>query len=540
MGQNDNTEKKIPDVYASLLATLSGGRDDERTARQIAMELGSFGKEGAEFIARRLKTAGEEELRSLLPVVRHMEHPEIGEGLTEVVVNRVLPLDLKRDYFEVMAELGHSVEGKFLSLLQEADELYLQVSAQLRAGEEGLERSRALAGDFLALPPVLRFSFVQELFTDEVPGTGGFLAALAGKDGALDDFLADQLREHEAADGIAALQIIADSSPDKEAARKARKALYVMKEKGVVESGAPVEVETAAARPAAREETRSEEGGEEAFVTPFDSFGTRIVLVAIPTLGGMLVCQGTVDELRGLMRFSAAETPRKRYRDFLKELREQVKNQGLSTLVKIDGEHARWLLQEAYRITQSRGALIPESYKALRYRLKPGDGYDPARAWSRVGEVTEADRRGLAGREDELFAILEVAMWMIERDLLLPFTRRYMEQADSPLVLEEHQRRARIHEIAGVFAGEYFDGPRLERMIVRARETAYLVLQMGRRAEALRLATLAATLPEHRADKPHPFLASFMLRSIIGTLQAFAREEEERRGREEGRIITPR
>jgi hypothetical protein len=524
MGQNDNTEKKIPDVYASLLATLSGGRDDERAARQAAMELGSFGKEGADFIARRLKTAGEEELRSLLPVVRHLEHPEIGEGLTEVVVNRVLPLDLKRDYFEVMAELGHAIEGKFLSLLQEADELYLQISAHLRAGEEGVERSRALTEDFLALPAVLQFSFVQELFTDEVPGTGGFLAALAGRDGALDDFLADQLRENEAADGIAALQIIADSSPDKEAARKARKALYVMKEKGVVESGAPAAVETPAVRPATREEARSDEGGEEAFVTPFDSFGTRIVLVAMPTLGGMLVCQGTVDELRGLMRFSAAETPRKRYRDFLKELREQVKNQGLSTLVRIDGEHARWLLQEAYRITQGRGALIPESYKALRYRLKPADGYDPARA----------------GREDELFAILEVAMWMIERDQLLPFTRRYMEQADSPLVLEEHQRRARIHEIAGVFAGEYFDGPRLERMIMRAQETAYLVFQMGRRAEALRLATLAASLPEHRADKPHPFLASFMLRSIIGTLQAFAREEEERRGREEGRIITPR
>lgn len=540
MGQKNNTDKSFAEIYNAILAARSEERADERADRQAAAELGSHGKEAFEYIVRRLKTAPADELRSLLSIVRHMDHPDIGEGLTEVVVNRVLPLDLKRDYFEVMAELGHSVDGAFLSQLQEADELYLQISAHLRAGAEGLERAKALVGDFLALPPVLRFSFVQELFADEVPCAAAFLAALAGRDGALDDFFSDLLRENASAEGIVALQIIADGSPDKEAARKARKALYVMKEKGVLETPAPAAVTPAEERMAPREEPRAEEGGEEAFVTPFDSFGTRIVLVAIPTLGGMLVCQGTVDELRGLVRFSAAETPRKRYREFLKELRDQVKNQGLSSLVKIDGEHARWLLQEAYRLTQGRGALVPESYKALRFRLKPGEQYDPVRAWNRVGSVTETDHRALDGREDELFAILEVAMWMVEREQLLPFTRRYMEQAESPLVLEEHQRRARIHEIAGTFAAEYFDGPRLARLINRARETAYLVFQSGRRAEALRLATLAESLREHHADKPHPFLASFMLRSIIGTLQAFAREEEERRAREEGRIITPR
>ncbi len=163
MSQNSD-KKKIAETYAELVTSFSLEELNEERASNAASELGYFGLESNQFIERKLKTAEPAELRTLLKIVQHLNHPEIGEGLAAVVVERIVPLDLKVEFFEVMANLGYSIDNDFLHQMQEAEELYYQVGSYLnRSAEEHAHLKGQLLEQFSSLNQTLKLSFVQQL-----------------------------------------------------------------------------------------------------------------------------------------------------------------------------------------------------------------------------------------------------------------------------------------------------------------------------------------------------------------------------------------
>ena len=529
MAKDKKKSGGVAAAYAEWKKRLGAGEANSEEVRQAAQELHRFGLDADQFIIHKLGTAESDELRLVINLARHFDSPEIGDGLREVIAGRTVPLALKLECFETMTELGHSLERELLEKLHEAEQLYHQLGSYLsQEGEEGVTRSISLAEDFVALPESLRLSFLQQACGEWGARTLPFATQLAGMSDDLDELLVDLVEENESVEAVALLTRLAENG-GKETVKKARKALYKLRQKGVVSAAE-------AGEDHAGEETVQAEG-EQAFVSNIDSFGARMLLLAIPTLHDVLVCQGTVSEEYGLLRFSSGEMQRKQYRGFIKEVREQVESDTHSSIVQIEPNHCRWLFEQAYLRCQQKGSLVPERYKGLRYRLKPPEGFDPSAELRRRIEPSEDEISRAEAHMEDIFSIPEVGIWMIERESLLPYVRRYIEMAESKLVLNEQQRQARLEDALTDFSAEYFggEGGRLPLMVRRLEETALLLSLRGKPEQARLIAALAASVAGSSFLQPHSFLRNFMLRSVAGTIHAL-RDEEQRRS---GRIIRP-
>jgi hypothetical protein len=519
MSKNDG-KKKIADTYAELVTAIPLEQLDEEKATLAAREMNHFGLECNLFIDRKLKTAEPAELRSLLKVVQHLDHPEIGEGLASVVVDRVVPLDLKVEFFEVMAQLGESVDSEFLQQMQEADELYFQVSSYVNRNDAALAQKSSLVDQFRSLTKTLKLSFLDQINTELGEKALSFLLMVAEADDETAMMLIDLIAKYETEESARILLQIAKSSSNKEAVKKAKKAAYVLKEKGIEIDDVPEPEEVIV-----RDE---KEEGEEAYATSFDSFGSRLLVLAQPALNRFLVCKASVDEKKGLLHFSATEMPRKALRDFLREMRDQIREQGVHTVAEIDAVHCRYLIQQAHDVNVANSTLIPEAYKRIKYRIKADENYDPQAFYTAQVPVTDDDLLRLRNIEEKLFAIQEISLWMVERDKLMVYTQRYMQMAETDIVLEEPAPKARLDEIVDGFADEYFDAEKVEKVQKRLLEMAYLLKMRGKKDEATQAAAMSKSLQDETTWKGNAFLRTFMLRSIIGTIQALMAEERQK------------
>lgn len=518
----------IAAIYSGWKKNLAGSESGE-DYRKAAAELQKFGSEGERYIRQKLEEARSEELRFLLKIAEFVDSPEIAEGLRYVIQNGTVPLALKSECFELMAKEGGSLDSIFLKQLQEAEELYFQISSLLsKEDDESLERALSLTGDFLDMPGALKVSFLLGLYEEWGVRAVPFFSSVSERDDEFDALTVELVGDEENPQVLDFLSRVAEKSENKEAVKQARRALYRLQQKGV---SPEKKVEAPSEKLQASE-------GEQAYATNIDTFGTRLLLLAMPGLRETLVCQGTTDESRGLVRFSASDMSRKAFREFFKELRGQVRQSEASSLVGLEPTHCRWLFEEAYQRSVEAGTLIPESYKSLRYRLKPPDGYDPSEFINSKFPVGEDDIRSVSAKLEEIFSIPEVTMWLAEKEALLPYASRYVEMAESKLVLDDQQRRHRLQDAISDFAAEYFDKRRLHAMVRRLEETAYLVSEQGRADEAGLLAALARDVAGSSFLQPHKFLISLMLRSVAGTIQALNQEEEARRSGG-GRIIRP-
>ena len=515
---DDNT--RIAKTYSELVTDINLESLDQKKATEAANRLNQYGLECNEYISRKLKTADVQELKKLLKVVRHFDHPEIEDGLTEVVVNRIIPLDLKVDYFKLMADLGFSLDSDFLNQLQEADELYLQLGSQLKTNnQDAKKRALALAEDFHSLPLNLKLSLVVVLVEEWRARAIPFLIHILGNDKRLDLQIIDVLVDHPGDASLTALDELVKSKPEKELLKKAKRAVYILKEKGYELAREEVEEVSIV-----RDEN---EDSEQCYTTTFDSFGSRLVLFASSTLSRVTVCKGSISDVTGILRFSVAEMHRKDFKDYLKALKEQVKTQGVSTLIKVEPAYCKWLLNSSYEKNLKKGTLIPESFKSFKYKLsQPEDFRYEDFLKSRV-TPTEEDLVAIKQNPESLFAIQEISVWMVEKELLLSYTQRYVEAAESELFVDEQQKRNHLDGIVGDFSAEYFNELRLSQLSSRLEETAYLLHSKSQQADARKLLALAEDLSNCKDLKTNQFLKTFMLRSMVGTIQAFSNQNPE-------------
>ena len=532
MSKKKKKNNGVAAAYAQWRKSLGDREVSPDEAKEAAQKIREFGLEAYQLIIDKLKSAPPEELCQILAVAAQLDNPEIEEGLLEVIEKRAVPLAMKLKCFEVMTDLGFSLESGLLQQLQEVEEIYYQLGTHLgKGGEEAVEHSLSLADDLMAMPLGLKLSFLRQVRDEWGENAIPFASALACGDPEVDQLVLEIIGAAESPEAIEALNHIAENGT-KEAAKTARKALYKLRQKGLVTIAEGTD----------EPETPWTEAGEQAFASNIDTFGSRLLLLTVPGLREILVCQGSVEEDRGLLRFSAAEMQRKACRTFLKELRGQIESDRYSSLVEIDPCHCRWLLEQAYLRARKTGTLIPESYKSLRYRLKAPEQYDPGVFIRKLVDVSEDDIRRVTARLEEIFSVPEVAIWMIDKEALIPFARRYVEMAESKLVINGQQRQARLDDALTDFTAEYFseENGRLGLMARRLEETGYLLSLQGKTKEARILAALAIDVSGSSFLKPHEFLRQFMLRSIVGTLHALQEEQKKaQHGGSDHRIVKP-
>lgn len=366
----------------------------------------------------------------------------------------------------------------------------------------------------------------QELLQKGNDQTFLLLEAICGKDERIDLALAESIGLWFSPRSADLLHRLSAATPSKAVAKSIRKSIFRLRSRGIeteeISDRAPAVYHPP--QPAA----------SEGFLTPIDSGGHRVVLLARPQIPqGMVAFSAAISDREGIVDFSGFETSRRNFHEYLEIFREQYPGE----VVEAHPDYCSGLIMEAAEIGQKKGT--SPSPEFLKWRPLMGSSPSPPLRPLIYGCLEEEDiksRPELLARSASLFQLSPFDTWFLEQEESKKYLALLKEASASRLVLAPHQKEGRLIEIYQQAVHDLFDGPR--RLLYRRRleEMAYILWKKGQENET-RVALAAAVGMEKESGilAPHPFLMELVKRSLSSLVE----EEKEEKEQEPGLIIKP-
>ncbi|GEJ59429.1 hypothetical protein [Anaeromyxobacter diazotrophicus] len=286
-----------------------------------------------------------------------------------------------------------------------------------RAARLALGLGKAKPEEILSLPPPLALALLRA-------------AATAGR-----------------ADVLAA----AAAHPHKDLAKEGKRALYVLKMRGVAVPEAP--------RPAAPPPAPAVEPPVPCFASTVDGHGERAVWIGRAVPGkGIEVGQAVLSDEKGLVELHLALLGRKEYRQFAKDIVERGRSMGVA---ETEREQAKGLVAAARRLNDPVAHPPPPGADAWLARLGPAElPPDPAERFPALPEEEERAAVEASGRLHELPLLRG---WLADEEALRSLARKLDEIAVSALYLDERQRADAAASALAEAVAALFDPPRRAR-----------------------------------------------------------------------------
>jgi hypothetical protein len=300
-----------------------------------------------------------------------------------------------------------------------------------------------------------------------------------------------------------------------------QKSLYRLKQKGIsVEDTGEKERRTPAIRPLPT-------GHPEGFVSGIDYRGNRFVILVIPRIPrGLHAIQALVSDTEGFMDFHRDEVTRKAFQTFLGNLRERV----TLPIVEIPPAYGRFLLEEAYALTEKREKTPPQDYLLAKKAISDiGNGIQHPLIYRLLDQdEIKGNDRFLADSKD-LLAKEDGINWMLEPEQVEPYAKAVKEAEQSQIALNPTQKEEWLQGIYRRALGELFPAERRFLYKRRLEEMAYVLLKLDRNDEAKRCLAAALDLEKEISSiRPNPFLLQLVILSIYRvTAEKYGKAEEE-------------
>ncbi len=355
-----------------------------------------------------------------------------------------------------------------------------------------------------------------------------FLEALAGSDDALDIAMARGFAHTGSPWAVEFLTRWAENSPSKNTRKEIRKSLFRMKSKGI-----PVPDRDDSSPGIFRPPQTTPAQG---FASAVDAGGSRMVWIGRPQLPqGMVVFSSAIRDTAGILDFTAFESTRKKFQEFMEETRRDF----LWDVVEADPDYCAALIQEAHETQIKLGEKPNSEFLKMRGLLEPIPSLPVRPLIYRYLEEEEIKGRSdLLNRSPSLFETPPFHLWYLEKEDIAKCLSLLEEASQSRIILAPHQQEGRFFEIYRQTVKELFDGKR--RLLFRRRleETAYILWKKGNE-DAARI-SVAAGLELTKEDKffsPHPFLTELVKRTVWAIQAENQREKDG--GTTGGLIIKP-
>ncbi len=377
------------------------------------------------------------------------------------------------------------------------------------------------------LPPEEQEIFFLALFKKENVNLLALLETLQGQEEKLDEVLASAVGFWNSPQAAALLRRMAAATPSKGVAKAIRRSIFRIKSMGM-----PVEEMADGSKPFFQPPRL---GSAEGFLSPIDSIGSRMILLFVPQIPQGLIATNTlINDLEGIVDFSAFEASRKQAHEYL----EALQKESPFKLLAADSKYCLGLIMEAHEIGQKKGRTpLPEFLK-----VRPLMGTPPPLPlqpiiYQSINEEEAKSRPDLLDRSGSLFQASSFESWVLSDEEMGKYLRLVKEASASRLVLSPYQKEARLQDLYRQAVQELFDEPKRRLYRRRLEEMAYCLLQEGKDPEA-RLSLTAAVGLEKESGllTPHPFLLELVKRSLEALM---AREEEEEKKKESELIIRP-
>jgi len=289
----------------------------------------------------------------------------------------------------------------------------------------------------------------------------------------------------------ARLQRLGDS-PDKALAKRARKALHLLRTRGV-----------AAPKPEKREfrpQGPYAPAEELSLASMIDGRGERIVWLVRAVDKGFDVFEAQLSDTRGILGFTTANAPRKDWRAHATRV---VADERMA-VARVSERHARHLIEEGYKQTLAAGRVPPEEFARARLGLGHYEPEERHPAFEVAPPLPIAEARN---RLASLHALPELRTWIPPEESLPALDLEIGNIVTSKLIVDPAQRREQLAAAVEKVATAALTPDYRKLIAARLYETALLLAARGKSDEA-RLATTAAalTLDESVGAADNPFV----------------------------------
>jgi hypothetical protein len=291
------------------------------------------------------------------------------------------------------------------------------------------------------------------------------------------------------------------TSPDREVAKAARRALYRLRSAGVA-------VTEQARPPEAAPPAQPGSGAESlpGFASLPDGTGQRALLLAQPVRGGVEVVEALVSDELGLLSLSRAEMARGAWRKL-------ARRPEMGRLLPLSFEEGRALLAEAVRSNlAARTPFPPDSDVALRHL-----GVEAATEELSPLPSPEDGDAALAVESGALHREPELAAWLPPESELKRLALRVDEVRTSPLALRPEQQAEALRERIRGQAEEFFDPPR-RRLYARRLWTVAPALERRGAEHAAQVARATARRMFHGAPGLFPPFAEQLFGKVLALM----------------------
>ena len=248
---------------------------------------------------------------------------------------------------------------------------------------------------------------------------------------------------------VEALKGLEARAGHKEVRREIRRSLFKLAQAGL---GA-VESEASQGEPTGTTFSLAPE--IEGYLSSVTGAGSRMVILARPQLGGLMVLQAAVNDRRGLERLGGTVIRRKELRQMMEEMKAQV---GVS-ITPVPWEYADWLLHDAYQKVRDTPGEGVADYPVLRSRLATAKPAERAHPVFDAMNVEGIEATSLSEVSDKLLEEPELHTWFVEKELMEPYLQRLDETEQSRIVLNPMQKEERFRgvlreAVQGLFLGD--------------------------------------------------------------------------------------
>jgi hypothetical protein len=323
------------------------------------------------------------------------------------------------------------------------------------------------------------------------------------------------------------LQRMFEVTRDKKARRMIKRALYRLKNRGIVVEEVSSDKDRSIFRPLPGE-------ANEGFGSGIDFLGYRVLWLILPHPGrGLGVMHGVVSDREGIVDFSQEEMGRKGFRTFFKE----VKEKNPFPIVEIEPSYVACLFAQAYQLNLEKKGTSPQAYlqaKSEIERIKKDYAKPLIYSYLRAEDVAGDDR--LLRKGADLLKADVFSSWRIEEEQIRPYADEVREAEESKIVLHPGQKEVRFQGIYQKALTELFSGGKRFLYQRRLEEMAYVFFKLGKEEEAKISLSVAMDLAKPlNPIQPSPFLFQLVMKSIFGLLT----EANEKKSKEVSLIVKP-
>ena len=319
---------------------------------------------------------------------------------------------------------------------------------------------------------------------------------------------------------VSLLSAIGEAFGEKSVQKEIKRAFFRLKQKGIPIPEA--EQPEKALSPLKRTETAE----PDVYVGPVDGSGSRVLFVALPRVPkGYDIGMGVISDVEGLLEFVSGTYSKKQMKE--------VKSMFLSSvdpLVETSLSHAATILEGIHDREGLGRADAANNYLQIRpLILEKASLLERPRIYDLIPEEDLSQESLTDSRIQKLLNQKLLESWVVQPEEIRPILEEIQKTEESPILISEVQKTARIEEIKEKAIADLYPEPKRDLLKNRLEETAYVFTQLGE-DEYARL-SLAAALSLDKEDSilgVNPFLKAFVERSLNLYLRGIKGMEKEK------------